>query len=74
MKENPDNRYREEIMYQPVVSNYKYASQSVKAKQKERYLAFVDEYYNFVSEFPESKYKKTKPGMFEHSQTVINNK
>ncbi len=74
LKENPDNRYREEIMYQLVVSNYKYASQSVKAKQKERYLAFVDEYYNFVSEFPESKYKKSIAGMFEHSQTVINNK
>ncbi|EKD31045.1 MAG: putative lipoprotein [uncultured bacterium] len=72
IKENPDNRYREDIMYQLVISHYKYADQSVKAKQKERYVAFVDEYYNFISEFPDSKYKKSIAGMFEHAQTIIN--
>jgi outer membrane protein assembly factor BamD len=74
IKENPDNRYREDIMYYLVVSHYKYANQSIIGKQRERYLALIDEYYNFISEFPESKYKKELDGMFKKAQeeTKIN--
>ena len=68
IKENPDNRYREDIMYYLVVSHYRYAEQSVKEKQRERYLALTDEYYNFISEYPESKYRKELDGMFNKAQ------
>jgi hypothetical protein len=27
-------------------------------KQKERYMTFADDYFNFISEFPDSKYRK----------------
>ncbi len=32
----------------------KYASLSVENKRKERYLTFVDDYYNFIGELPDS--------------------
>jgi len=74
LKENSDNQYREDIMYYIVCSNYKYASNSVPQKQKERFLVLVDEYYNFISEYPESKYRKELDGMFAEAQKVTNKK
>jgi outer membrane protein assembly factor BamD len=68
IKENPDNRYREDIMYYLVISHFKYADKSIKSKQKERFLALIDEYYNFISEYPDSKYRKELDGMFSKAQ------
>jgi outer membrane protein assembly factor BamD len=61
-------------MYHLVLSQYRYAAQSIKEKQKERYMALIDEYYNFVSEFPDSKYRKSVDGMFEKAQSETNKK
>lgn len=57
LKDNADNQYREEILYYAALSSYKFAYHSVKERQKERYMDFVDDYYLFVSEFPESKFR-----------------
>lgn len=65
LKENAENQYREDILYYTAMSAYKYALNSVHQKQKERYLNFVDDYYNFISEFPESKYKDELDSNFE---------
>ncbi len=42
------------------MSSYKFAYFSVPEKQKDRYLTFVDDYYNFIGENPESKYRRRK--------------
>ncbi|MCL2727012.1 MAG: outer membrane protein assembly factor BamD [Bacteroidales bacterium] len=68
LKDNPDNRYREDIMYHIVASNYKYAANSVSYRQRERFLVVIDEYYNFISEFPDSKYTPELAGMFRRAQ------
>ncbi len=68
LKDNADNQYREEVLYYIVAANYKYASNSIPSKQRERYLSLIDEYYNFVSEFPLSKYRKETDQMFERAQ------
>ena len=68
LKEDAENRYREDILYYTAMASYKYADQSVPAKQKERFLVFYDDYYNFIGEYPESErrpeldriYKKVK--------------
>lgn len=57
LKEDADNIYREDILYYIAMSSYKYANMSVQQKQKERYLQFVDDYLNFIGEYPESKYR-----------------
>lgn len=70
LKENADNRYREEIIYYIAMSSYKYALNSVPNKQKERYLTFVDDYFNVISEFPESKYRKELDELYDKVQKL----
>ena len=65
LKDNADNIYREDILYYAAMSSYKYALNSVPAKQKERYMVFIDDYLNFVGEFPESKYRKELDSLYE---------
>lgn len=64
LKDNSENQYREEILYYTALSSYKYALNSIEEKQKERYLNFIDDYYNFISEYPESKFRKELDNMF----------
>lgn len=58
LKDDSENIYREEVLYYTCMSSYKYAFLSVPEKQKERYLEFVDDYYNFIGEYPESEHNK----------------
>ena len=64
LKENSENQYREDVLYYVAMSSYKYAFNSIEEKKKERDLDFVDDYYNFISEYPESKYRKELDGLF----------
>lgn len=58
LKDDAENVYREQILYYTAMSSYKLALNSVKEKQKERYLLFIDDYFNFIGEYPESGYRK----------------
>jgi len=73
LKDNADNRYREEILYYTALSAYKYAFNSVPSKQRERYLVFVDDYFNVVSEYPESKYLPELEGLYKKVQKQLKN-
>lgn len=71
IKDDSDNVYREDILYYVAMSSYKYASMSVEAKQKERYLTFVDDYYNFIGELPESKYRRELDNVYQKAQKAL---
>lgn len=71
LKDDPDNIYREDILYYVAMSSYKYASMSVPEKQKERYLVFVDDYLNFVGEIPESKYRRELDSVYKKAQKAL---
>lgn len=71
LKENADNRYREDILYFTAMSSYKYALNSVPAKQRERYMTFVDDYFNIISEFPENEHRKELDGLYAKAQKFI---
>lgn len=71
LNEYPDTKYREELMYLIVKSNYLLADNSVIEKQKERYQNTIDEYYSFISEFPKSKYRKDADRMYEVSMDFL---
>lgn len=64
LKDNADNKYREDVLYYTAMSSYKYAHNSIPEKQRERYLDFIDDYYNFISEYPESKYRRELDNLF----------
>jgi outer membrane assembly lipoprotein YfiO len=72
LKDNPDTRHREEVMYYIVAADYKYAQNSLPFRQRERYLLVIDAYYNFISEFPESKYVNELEGYFKRAQRATN--
>lgn len=71
LKDDADNIYREDILYYIAMSSYKYAHESVPAKQKERYLSFVDDYLNFVGEIPESHYRKELDVVYSRAQKAL---
>jgi outer membrane protein assembly factor BamD len=71
LKEDAENMYREEILYHIAMSSYKYAHQSIPSKQKERYLAFVDDYYNFIGELPESRYRRELDNIYYKAQKAL---
>ncbi len=71
LKDDSDNIYREDILYYIAMSSYKYADQSISSKQKERFLAFVDDYYNFIGELPESKYRRELDTIYAKAQRAL---
>lgn len=71
LKEDAENIYREEILYYIAKSSYKYAQLSVESKQKERYLTFVDDYYNFIGEMPDSPFRREMDVLFRRSQKAL---
>lgn len=71
LKDDSDNIYREDILYYIAMSSYKYAANSVPAKQKERYLTFVDDYFNFIGEIPESRYRKELDSVYQRAQRAL---
>lgn len=71
LKEKADNIYREQILYYIAKSSYRYAYMSVPEKQRERYMDFVDEYFNFVGELPDSKYRKDLDALYSRCQRTL---
>jgi outer membrane protein assembly factor BamD len=64
LKEYPDTKYREELMFLKLDALFLYAERSIPSKQVERYQATLDEYYSFIEEFPQSKYAKDVKRIF----------
>ena len=71
LKANSENNYREEVLYLTAMSSYHYARLSVAAKQKDRYLTFVDDYLNFVGEYPESNHRNEMDRIYRQVQKIL---
>jgi len=71
LKEDSDNRFREDILFYTAMSSYKYADLSIPSKQKERFMLFVDDYYNFIGEFPESAHRKELDRLYKKAKEKI---
>ena len=53
------------------VSAYRLASNSIQEKQVDRYLAMLDHYYSFVSEYPDSKRIKELERMAKDARNFL---
>ena len=71
LKDKAENIYREDILYYIAMSSYHYASLSVRSKQKERYMTFVDDYLNFIGEVPESAYRRELDIMYKRALKAL---
>lgn len=58
LREYPDSQYREELMYMLLKSKYLLAVNSVADKRTERLSDALDEYFSFIDEYPESRYRQ----------------
>lgn len=71
LKEFPDTKYREELMFLRLDALYLYAQNSIPARQVERFQVTLDEYYSFIEEFPQSRYLKDATRIFQNSARFL---
>jgi outer membrane protein assembly factor BamD len=74
LKDYPDSKFREELMYMLLKSKYLLAINSVLEKKEQRLSNALDEYFAFVDEFPESKYRKEANKFYETTAKLLNYK
>lgn len=74
LKEHPDSKYREELMYMLLKSKYLLAINSIDDLKEERLTHALDEYFTFVDEYPESQYKKEVEKFYETTARLLNYK
>jgi len=68
IKAFPDSPYREEMLFLALRSSYLHAKNSVPEKQRERFQMTIDEYFNLMSEYPESRYKREAEKIYRELQ------
>ena len=71
LEDYPETKYREELMYLLLRSNFLLAENSVPARRLERFQATMDEYYSFVGEFPDSQYSRDVQRMFNRTDRFL---
>lgn len=71
LKDDSENIYREDILYYIAMSSYNYAHLSVPEKQKERYLTFIDDYFNFIGELPDSHFRRELDSVYRKAQRAL---
>ena len=72
LRKYPESNHREEIMYLIVDASHRFASNSVEAKQIDRYMSMLDSYYSFIAEYPESTHVKELDRMARHAKDFLN--
>lgn len=73
LKDYPYTKMREDLSILVLRAKYDMAKQSVIEKKPERMRDAIDEYYSFINEFPESKYKKEVDAIFKDASKYVGN-
>ncbi len=71
LKDYPATKYSEELSFLILDAKYEQAVQSIEEKKIERYRATIDEYYNFINEFPDGEYRKQADKIFNESKKIV---
>ena len=74
LKDFPDTKYREELMFMLLKAKYLLATKSVEEKKRERLSSALDEYFTFVDEYPESKHRKEAERYYSTTAKLLNYK
>jgi outer membrane protein assembly factor BamD len=69
--EFPASPYREELMYLATRSAYLFARNSVESQMTDRYMSMMDNYYNLISEFPETRHLREVEQMRDEARKHI---
>ena len=71
IKDYPYTSRREEFAILILRAKFALAQLSVEEKKEERYHNAIDEYYGFVTEYPESKYLKEAQDLFDKARKYV---
>ena len=73
LKNYPNTKHREEILYDMAKTYYDYAENSVAEKQRERYEACIERFNTLSYLYPESKYIQQLEGISEKARKKLEN-
>ncbi len=73
IKDYPYSKYKEDLEMLILKSRFSEAEQSVSEKKEERYRTVIDEYYAFINDYPDSKYRKEADNIFKIASKHVNN-
>ncbi len=71
LKDFPDTKYREELMFMLLRAKYLLAIRSVEEKKDQRLSEALDEYFTFVDEFPDSEHRKEAERYYEATAKLL---
>jgi len=71
LKDFPETKDKEEIMFMIVKSYYKYAKESIEDKKKDRHSKTVQAYNDFIAQYPESDFLDEVKDMKAKSQKEL---
>jgi outer membrane protein assembly factor BamD len=71
LRKFPSTGYREDLSFVILESKYTLATQSYEEKLLDRYRDTLDEYYSFINEFPDGKYKRQAERIFRESKKIV---
>jgi len=71
LKNYPASDYREELSFIILQSKYQQALQSVEDKKTERYRDTIDEYYNYINEYPSGKFRRDAEKIYAESKQIV---
>lgn len=71
IKDYPYTSRREDFSMLILRAKFALAQLSVESKKEERFHNAIDEYYGFVTEYPESKYMKEAKGLFAKARKYV---
>ncbi len=71
IKDFPDTKYKEDILYYIVMAKYKYAKNSISLKQKERFEEVILAYEKLLNKYPKTKYLKDLKNVISYSKKSI---
>lgn len=71
LKNYPYSKYREEFMFYTINAKFEQATESIEEKLQGRYRDVVDEYYNYMNEYPEGKYVKQVQKYYDYANKRI---
>jgi outer membrane protein assembly factor BamD len=71
LKKYPTTSYREELLMVILNAKYQQAVQSIEDKKPDRYRNAIDEYYNYINEFPNGKFHKQADKILNESKKIV---
>jgi outer membrane protein assembly factor BamD len=71
LKDYPNSKYKENLSFLILKSKFNQAEMSIESKKLDRYRETIDEYYNFISMFPNGQYDKEAQRIFKTAKSFV---